>query len=263
MTPRRWPRSLPALLALIFVSLPCQTIALASAKQKFHYAGVPKRTNYPNPLKILTNVGYEVGYDEVRKNPAWSAYRVFKISKLTRLKRPGKFSVDGRTQAKVRHEDYTGRGYDRGHMTPNFAIASRFGEQAQLETFLMSNICPQKAMLNQQVWEHLEDREANQYAQQFDEVWIVDGPIYGDSPKKFPSGVVIPKSFFKIILDEQGSKPRVLAFIMPQTVRGSEDPKQFLTSVRAIEKATGLDFNSELPDTPEKQLEETTAKEMW
>jgi hypothetical protein len=38
----------------------------------------------------------------------------------------------------------SGGGFDRGHMTPNFAIASQYGSLAQLETFLITNISPQK-----------------------------------------------------------------------------------------------------------------------
>ena len=59
------------------------------------------RTTYPNVLLTLTNVGYAVGYDEVRKNPAWVAYRLFKVENPTSGKRPRRFKVDHRTQAKL------------------------------------------------------------------------------------------------------------------------------------------------------------------
>ena len=55
--------------------------------------------------------------------------------------------MDERTAARVSHDDYkpgTDR-FDRGHMAPNHAIATRYGREAQLETFLMSNVCPQAA----------------------------------------------------------------------------------------------------------------------
>jgi len=42
----------------------------------------------------------------------------------------------------VTSHDYTGSGYNRGHCAPNYAIAVCYGAQAQLETFLMSNILP-------------------------------------------------------------------------------------------------------------------------
>jgi endonuclease G len=46
--------------------------------------------------------------------------------------------------------------FDRGHMTPNFALSSQYGSLAQLETFFMTNMCPQKADLNQGAWQKLE-----------------------------------------------------------------------------------------------------------
>ncbi len=56
--------------------------------------------------------------------------------------------MDTLTIAKVTHNDYTHSGYDRGHMAPNYAIATRYGQEAQKETFLMSNIVPQLGNLN-------------------------------------------------------------------------------------------------------------------
>ena len=40
-----------------------------------------------------------------------------------------------------------------------------------------------------------------------------------------------------------GSQPSILAFIMPQTVSGTETPQQYLTSAHEIEQETGLDFS--------------------
>ena len=37
-------------------------------------------------------------------------------------------------------------------MAPNFAIATRYGEEMQRQTFKMSNISPQSPALNRGVW---------------------------------------------------------------------------------------------------------------
>jgi DNA/RNA endonuclease G (NUC1) len=50
---------------------------------------------------------------------------------------------------------------------------------------------------------------------------------------------------------------------MPQTVRGTEPPTQFLTSVHEIEQETGLDFFNAMPPEVQKQLEAKTASGMW
>jgi len=76
-------------------------------------------------------------------------------------------------------------------MAPNHAIATRYGEQAQIETFFMSNICPQRPDPNRKVWKHLEATEADDYGNRFEEVWVIDGPIFPDGPsEKLPTGVI-------------------------------------------------------------------------
>ena len=52
-------------------------------------------------------------------------------------------------------------GYDRGHMAPNYAIDTVFGERAHKQTFLMSNIVPQRPELNQGPWKEIEQVVAN------------------------------------------------------------------------------------------------------
>lgn len=45
----------------------------ANGDRLFSYAGLPKQTTYPYPIKVLRNEGYIAGYCEERKNPAWVA----------------------------------------------------------------------------------------------------------------------------------------------------------------------------------------------
>jgi len=222
----------------------------------YDYAGMPVNTNF----LVLTNIGYIVGYDDQRKNPAWVCYRLFAGTNHA-LPRPG-FKADNRTQSKVQPTDYTGSGYDRGHMAPNKTIAVCYGTNAQLETFRMSNIIPQKPELNKGVWKRLESNERD-YARQFTQVWVVAGPIFEAQTNTFRSGVQVPEKCFKMIVLETNGQPKVLAFIMPQSVNGTEQPVQFLTNVNAIEEKTGLDFFRELPKDLQAKLEAEAAKRMW
>lgn len=116
-----------------------------SSDKSHNYTG---QTIFNRKLTILKNIGYTVSYDEIRENPAWVCCRLISITYPVSPKRPSKFSMDTLTIAKVTHNDYTHSGYDRGHMAPNYAIATRYGQEAQKETFLMSNIVPQLGNLN-------------------------------------------------------------------------------------------------------------------
>lgn len=226
------------------------------------YGGLPIDVSYPGELVIIENAGFVVGYCEERNNPAWVAYRVFEMEALDSGDRPSRFKPDDRTESEIRHDDYTHSGYDRGHMAPNYAIATRYGEAAQLETFLMSNIVPQDPDLNQGPWRILE-QTISDYAQDHEEIWVVTGPLYDEDPDYIGPLIEVPDAFYKIVVDETPAGLRILAFNFPQEVGRRDDPEQFLTTVDAIEEVSGLDFLSGLPDEVEDRLESEIALTIW
>jgi len=227
---------------------------------RYTFAGVPVGDR---PLKVLKNKGYIVGYDEALMNPAWVAYRLEYDSSGSTVDRPHGFETDSRTRARVDHHDYTNTGYDRGHMAPNYAIGGAYGAKGQIETFLMSNIVPQMPDLNRGPWKELEQRIANEYLDESRELWVITGPIYDESNLQLRSGVAVPSSFFKIVVDVvDDEKVRVLAFVMPQDVADAS-LRGYLTSVDAVEAETGLDFFSVLDDAVEDQLEGGRAGRVW
>ena len=227
------------------------------------YGGLPNSAAYGHPVLVLTNSGYLVGYCEAHRNPAWVGFSISSITVGSTAKRPSKFLTDTRTASPVAHGDYTGTGYDRGHMAPNYAIGTRYGHEAQRATFLLSNITPQSPNLNRIWWRLLEEKEANDFSVRLERVWVVAGPVFAGEVKKLPSGVDIPTAFYRIILDEENGQPRVLAFIAPQTVTGHEPLAQFLTSVREVERQTGLDFFAELPREVQDRIESAKAARLW
>ena len=226
------------------------------------YGGLPNCAGYGHPVIVLTNIGYLTGYCEARRNPAWVSFSVSSITLGALGKRPSKFFADGRTRSAT-HQDYSNSGYDRGHMAPNYAIGTRYGQEAQRETFLMSNIVPQTKALNQIWWRALEEKEANDFAVRLERVWVVTGPVFDQRIERLASGVEIPDAFYRIILDEENGQPRVLAFLAPQTITGKEPLGQFLTSVREIERQTSLDFYPELPKEVQDRIEMPRADRLW
>jgi len=238
------------------------------------YGGEPRAQKSDARLNVmvLKNKAYTVGYSEMRRDPLWSAYHVVKREPPFVLPRPkGEFLTDTRVPRPVTHHDYTDSGFDRGHMTPNSVIAKCFGAEAQRETFLMTNICPQAPNLNREVWEKLEKDEID-WGWRFGEVWVMDGPIFPDvmdpskGVKKLKSGVSLPEAFYKIVIrDPSGGRGvglEVLAVIMPQDVKGTELPAQFTRRIRDIEERTGLEFLWKLPEGQRRQLE-MMAHPLW
>ena len=214
-------------------------------------------------VNLLDNDGFVVGYSEAFKNPIWVAYRVFAVSNPVSHPRPSRFSTDGRTSARVSHEDYTNTGYDRGHMAPNAAMDYCYGREGQLDSFLMSNICPQPPTLNRGIWARLEE-DVRDWANAYDEVWVFTGPIFDWLQESLPCGVEIPDAFYKIVVDElpEGSL-RALAFVVPQDVEAGTSCVDWLESIDYVEQLTGIDFLSGLAGSVENQLESHRASTIW
>ena len=249
---------------------PTPTSQSASAPQttksdrKHAYAGFPKSMKAAD-VTFLQNTGYCVGYSETHKDPLWAVYRAFGVDNPTAHPRPKGFKTDLQTMSKVaqKGDGFFANGFDHGHMAPNYVIDICYGEEAQRETFTMSNVCPQKSKLNENLWQRLEAKIAKDYNRQFGEVWVTVGPIFGENGDKLPTGVEVPKAFYCIMVREDKGKPKALAFIVPHTARGDEQLKPFLVNIREVEKQTGLDFNADLDQQADDELETPTAPDLW
>lgn len=254
-----------------------------AARERMSWEGVPQVQNVADWRawhRVLRNDAYLVGWSDVRVAPLWVVYRLDAKKDQYRLKRPEGFEPDWRSVLPLTPSTYTGTGYDRGHMAPNHAIASIYGKEAQQQTFLMTNIAPQRPNLNRKLWQRLEAAEMDVLLPQAGTMWVIDGPIYGAQAQylstcqgwvvslmslRMPVCVAVPQSFYKILVvpGQQGRPTRVLAFIFPQEVRGDEPLDRYLVSVDDIERQTGLNFFPKLPEAQQKVLESSVDTAGW
>jgi endonuclease G len=163
------------------------------------------------------------------------------------------------TFKKVTPMDYSGSGFDRGHMVPS---ADRFGDPSlNTETFQMTNIVPQSADLNQYVWEKLE-RYARGIVRRGSDVYTIAG-VYGEK-ERLKGDVTVPTNCWKIIvvLSPGGSamtideSSRVIAVDIPNESGIKKIYWQrYRVPVREIEQKTGYDFFSDLPQDLQYKLE--------
>ena len=242
---------------------------VAYARPAMLYMGEPQAVDF-NPLhwtRTLRNDGFILGYSDLRGNPLWVSYRLEKIPpKAPRYKRPDRFSQDWRALNFVDHSSYTGSGYDRGHMAPNYAISRLYGKEAQLDTFKMTNITPQKPKLNQETWRQLEELEADRFTKKFQTVWVYTGPVFDKEKERLKSDVriEIPDAFYKIYIGlNPGESPKALALVIPQDVYPGLELAAYLVSIDDVEIITGLDFLPDMDDKDEAYLERFLAKELW
>ncbi|SFX73700.1 DNA/RNA non-specific endonuclease [Marinospirillum alkaliphilum] len=239
-------------------------------QREYHaYAGLPQVQDWKNWQtwhRVLRNPGFMVGYSEFRMNPLWVTYRLEPVEPGPSDPRPQRFQEDRRTFTRVNHDEYTGSGYDRGHLAPNHAMSRVHGREAQLRSFLMTNISPQTPELNRRVWQRIEATALDHFAPIKGEVWVITGPVFGEPTQRLNgSWVEIPAGFYKIFVAPPTAERRlkVLAFLVPQQVRGNEPLDQFLVTVREIEQLTGLNFLHRLPQELQDELETVIHPEPW
>lgn len=265
-------RKHPALLLLI-IALGAGGYAyeVKIARPALLFQGAPRAhdaANYETWFRILRNDGFILGYSDLRGNPLWVEYVLTPLPENEpSLKRPNRFETDWRSINRVSHDSYQQSGYDRGHMAPNYAISRLYGKEGQVDSFLMTNISPQKSKLNQRVWQRLEEVEIQHFAKRFGKVWVITGPVFNGTIERLKSDwtVEIPDAFYKIYIAKPypNAHPIALGFVIPQTVKGKEPLMQFVTSVDHIEAQTGLDFFPELEDKAEDAVEASVDPSIW
>jgi endonuclease G len=267
----RLSRTHPVLLLIIAgMSLGGYGYEVKIARPALLYQGAPQSRDAKDLntwFRILRNHGFILGYSDLRGNPLWVEYALTSAENTSSLKRPSRFETDWRSINRISHDSYKKSGYDRGHMAPNYAMSHLYGREGQADSFLMTNVTPQKAKLNQQLWQHLEETEIKHFAKLFGKVWVITGPVFSGKVERLSSDwtVEIPDAFFKIYVTEAvpGKPPMALAFLVPQTVDGHEPLAQFVTSIDNIETQTGIDFFADLDDRIEAHLEAAIEPQSW
>jgi endonuclease G len=134
-----------------------------------------------------------------------------------------------------------------------------------LESFYLSNMCPQTPGLYRGLWKTLEER-IRDFTKIQGEVWIICGPVFkdidgdgiGDYLDRIGLNQVwVPSDFYKILIFQKINKDiKATAFIMPNR-RLSGDLLSYVVTIDSIEGLTGLDFLNELPDSIEEKIEST------
>ena len=217
--------------------------------------------------QIITHTYYSLSYSEADEQALWVSYMLTRSRTNGNIPRTDFFSEDEDViTGSASYEDYRGSGYTRGHLLP--AADARWNETAMEETFLMSNITPQKKVFNDGVWSKLEGKMRH-WANVYDTIFIVTGPVLksndGGSNAKAKkqigrNKVTVPQYFYKAIYCPQ--KQQAIGFLVPH--EESEAPLQsFVVSIDQLEEITGIDFFPELEDTLEQRIEKIGDSRQW
>jgi endonuclease G, mitochondrial len=214
---------------------------------------------------LLDKQYFVVCYDRAHKVPEWVGYALTTEEALSKAAgRQGSFRADSALPrgARAENADYSGSGYDKGHMAP----ANDFtrGVAAMKATFVLTNSVPQKHGVNGGLWAQLE-ADVHNLASTRGTVWVFSGPVFaGKAPVKTigRDKVAVPTHTYKVVLCVHPDGEReMFGFVLPNVAKPSGTMSGYTFSVNQVEKLTGLDFFAALPAAEQNRLERT-AKEL-
>lgn len=218
---------------------------------------------------ILFNRNYILGYSYYFRQAKWALEIIDPDDPI--INRADNFRPDLRIPEMFRADlvDYVKSGYDRGHL-----VASANHKESELqnsETFLLSNMSPQKPQFNRGIWKDLEEavRDLNTKSDIM-ETFVVSGPIfYFDKPFECIGAsdsngvsIPIPHAYFKSILTENNrGYLHMWSFLMPN--EDTDNPLDtFRVPTRTIEKLAGIKLWERLVGSKTKR-EESRVRKMW
>jgi len=239
--------------------------------------GNPSGATAVLPDNFLIDQKYYVeSYSSSRGTPNWVSWHLDVADFNGTSKRLDNFAGFTGLPAdafQVQSNSYSGSGFDRGHNTPSADRTS--STNANSATFLMTNMIPQAPQNNQQTWAKMENY-LRAIALEGNEVYVIMGS-YGSggigskgAATTIANGkVTVPSNVWKIAViipsgDSDISRvtatTRVIAVNTPNVNTTNEDWKTYRVSVRDIEKATGYNLLSVLPQNIQDAIETTVDK---
>jgi uncharacterized repeat protein (TIGR01451 family) len=213
-------------------------------------------TNNHNHYLIQRTVE-AIDYSDNFGEPNWASWDLT-ASDLGSSGRNNSFYTDTNLPANFYHvstDDYSGSGYDRGHMCPSADRTDNTNDNKLV--FFMSNIIPQAPNNNEGVWGTFEGY-CRTLAQSGYELLIICGPSGFNGSLIQPSQrVFIPEFTWKIVvvvppgggtaLSRIDAATRVISLKIPNSNSVNSSWQNYVTSARQIEVDTSFTFFTALP----------------
>lgn len=220
------------------------------------------------PEQILTRIGYTCSYNQDTRNANWVAWHLTKEHTNGQWTKKGIPYIEDNDVIGYRQEnsdwesiDLSDAGIDHGHICP--AADNKWSKNAMVQSYLLTNMCPQNANLNRGIWEKLESR-CRGWARHYGEVYITAGPIfYSKNYKTIGANKIgIPDAFYKVVLCLT-KKPKALGFIFPNVEPEYDNIKDYMYSVDEVENITKIDFFHNMEDSIENIIEASSNLNNW
>ena len=189
-------------MAVVVSITSAQADDLTQCSQSFYGGVYPEFINnkLSNETQALCMDGFAVMYSGVSRTPLWSAEYLDRkrLQQAKEIDREDSFHEESKLpdSARASLSDYSGSGYDRGHLAPNANMANR---SQQYDSFSLANIAPQSPRNNRYIWRNIES--ATRYlTQQYGEVYTITGVAFTNKKtKQLANNVLVPSHFFKAV----------------------------------------------------------------
>lgn len=247
-------------------STPTSAPAQAKAPSVHLELGTPV-DGEPADDHLMIKPQYALSYNKERNGANWVSWRLQDSDFGPAPRHKGKFLLDDTLPEgfyRVHHDDYTGSGYDRGHMVRSEERTRTPDENKT--TFLMTNILPQTHDTNAGPWLRLEEYAQYLAQKQKRTLHVVAGGLFtkGRRPATIGKGVAVPDAFFKVIvvLDRDqgaadvGDSTRVIAVVIPnkEGILGDEWGS-YRRPVDEIEKRSGYELLPAVHEPAQRVIE--------
>lgn len=240
-----------------------QSLSLpASSRQAPTELEIP-RLKSKRKEQIIRHEGYTVSYNSDYRIPNWVAWELnANEAKSNKVPRADKFFPDPEVKgATALNEDYSGTGFDRGHMAP--AGDMKWSEKAMRECFYFSNICPQDRKMNGGIWRIIEEK-SRKWAIQHDTIYIVTGPVITEKMRRLGKNrVAVPEHFYKVICTYSNNKYQGVAFLLENRDYGKTPLWSLAIPIDSVEKVTGIEFFPTLPTASRQEMMHTVDRKCW
>ena len=213
---------------------------------------------------VIHHRHYSLSYHEKYEQAEWVAYELTKKSlQMPNVPRAKRFEPDYAVETRSAfYRDYSGSGYDRGHLVPAADMA--FDVEAMQQTFLMSNISPQDRSFNAGVWNELESA-VRDWAFDNGRIYVVSGPVFskGIKTRIGQNKVAVPNYFFKAVVDLSEPDLKSIAFLLPNQL-STAPLEEYAISIDSLEEILGYNLFFKLMDPQlEEEIERQNEIRKW
>lgn len=234
--------------------------------------------NQPNNY-LMEKPEFALSYSRDRGIPNWVSWHLSSewVGSLSRF---DTFRPDPQVPPewyRVQSFDFSGSGFDRGHLVPNADRDHEASRPINQATFLMTNMMPQAPDNNQGPWANFENYLRTLLADS--EIYVVAGGsgTGGTGSNGYATliangNVAVPAWTWKAVLilpkydgndvERVDAGTRTLAVIMPnaQGIRTSDpnDWRAYVSTIDAVESLSGYDLFSNVPQAVQNSIEAGT-----